>query len=247
MSLPGDRSHFSEHTGQGGPRDGRTAGAQLLDLAGRLRGRAGPGTRHAAGRRRAPAAQVDLPSGGPADRRRRGVRGPGHRGHRRHDHGPEHVRSGPRPLGGRGVDRLVGRGAALPPRRVRAHPPPAPAPGDGRRHHLPLRDRGHRGGAPAGPAPPPAAPPSGSGAGSPRSGSTCGPGWSTSCTWSSCRSCWAPASGCSTPSTARSTAGSASSSRRRGRWRTSGCGGPRRPPARERGVGGPGRFDTMGP
>ena len=40
----------------------------------------------------------------------------------------------------------------------------------------------------------------GSAAASRRSGSTCAPGWSTSCTWRSCRSCSAAASGSSTTS-----------------------------------------------
>ena len=65
--------------------------------------------------------------------RRRGQRGlrrhrRAARPHRRHDHGPQDVQRRRGPVGGRPErQRLVGRRPAVPPPRVRAHPPPARA------------------------------------------------------------------------------------------------------------------------
>ena len=69
---------------------------------------------------------------------------------RRHDHGPQYVRPGPRGVAGRVVARLVGRGPALPPPGVRAHAPPTRTAADERRHHVSLRYRWDRAGARAG-------------------------------------------------------------------------------------------------
>ena len=68
-----------------------------------------------------PGAAMIGESGGTAGARRR-VPPAGHRGHRRHDHGPQHVRPGPRRVARRLLAGLVGRRAAVPPRRLRAHP-----------------------------------------------------------------------------------------------------------------------------
>jgi hypothetical protein len=70
--------------------------------------------------------------------------------HRRHDHGPEHVRRAPGTVGpGRAVGRLVGRQPAVPSPGVRADPPrSSPAPSSGR-DHVYVRDRWDR----VGPAP----------------------------------------------------------------------------------------------
>ena len=57
---------------------------------------------------------------------------------------------GPRPLGRRALERLVGRGPALPRPGLRPHPPRARAARDGGRDDLPLRHRRDRGGARAG-------------------------------------------------------------------------------------------------
>ena len=77
-------------------------------------------------------------------------------GHRRDDHGPQHVRPDTWRVGRLGLDGLVGRGPALPPPGVRAHPPPTRPDRDGGWDHLPLRHRRHRVGARSRPPTPPA-------------------------------------------------------------------------------------------
>ena len=75
----------------------------------------------------------------------------GAREHRRDDHGPQHVRR-PRALGGRAVERLVGRRPAVPSSRLRAHAPSARQPLElegGTTFHV--RHRRNRVGARAGP------------------------------------------------------------------------------------------------
>ncbi|MFC5138629.1 dihydrofolate reductase family protein [Actinomycetospora rhizophila] len=85
------------------------------------------------------------PSGQPGDRgrRRRLPRRGGE--HRRDDHGSQHVRTRARRVARRELARVVGRGPAVPPRRVRPDPPRPALARDGRRHPLP---RGHPDGGP---------------------------------------------------------------------------------------------------
>ena len=63
---------------------------------------------------------------------------------RRGGDGPQHVRPGPRPLAGRGMEGLVGRRPAVPLPGLRPHPPPARPLRARRRQQLPLRHRGDR-------------------------------------------------------------------------------------------------------
>ena len=75
--------------------------------------------------------------------------------HRRVDHGPQHVRPGPRPLARRQLEGMVGRRPAVPRAGLRATHHAAPVDRDGGRHDLPLRHRRHPGGAASAHARPP--------------------------------------------------------------------------------------------
>ena len=70
---------------------------------------------------------------------------------RRDHHGPQHVRRRPRPVGRQSLARLVGRGSAVPPARLRADAPPARAARAPGRDVVHLRLRRHRGRTRAGP------------------------------------------------------------------------------------------------
>ena len=105
----------------------------------RLRRWSEPGPRQPTWRRRHASAQMDV-HGAPL---RRGCpRAGGPRGApRRVRDGPQHVRSDPRRVG-RGVERLVGRRAAVSLSGVRPHPPRPRPDRDGRRNDVSLRHRG---------------------------------------------------------------------------------------------------------
>ena len=146
--------------GRGPRRNDEQAQVPHLDIAGRVRRRPEPERGEPARRGWDAAARVGLPAARLARTARpAGRRGErehsGHRGvageRRRRRDGPQDVRtSGRRGLGGRAVEGLVGGGPAVPQRRVRPHPSPTRAFGDGGRDHLPLRDRRDRAGARAG-------------------------------------------------------------------------------------------------
>ena len=98
----------------------RTARAQLLDLARRLRRRPATRRRRTARDRRRAAARVDLPGRGDRHRRTSGSSTAG--GDRRDDHGAQHVRPVRGPWEEFGPTGPAGGGRpALPPRRLRAH------------------------------------------------------------------------------------------------------------------------------
>ncbi len=226
--LPSDATRGMEDDGD------RTAGARRPDLTGRLRGRPRAEVGYAAGSRRRPPAQVGVPARWVPPSSTSVSSPPGRRG-RRHDHGPHHVRSRPRSLGRRGLDRVVGRRAALRPRRLRAQPPRTAPAGYGRRDAFHVVRRRHRGS----PRPRPlrgrgrpraARRRGGDGAGVPPR-RTC----STRCTSRWCRCCRAPGSGCSATSPAPSTAGAAWSSSPRRPLPTCGSAGRRRAAARNGG------------
>ena len=155
--------HIRECPRQGGARERDfaeevsrvQAQAHDLDVARRLRRRAGPERGEPARR----SAECGCTTGRSPSRSGESLHGmeggevnastPRRRGgageHRRHDHGAQHVRRPSGPVGSRRpLERLVGEGAAVPPPRVRAHPPRSRAARARRRNNLQLRDRRNR-------------------------------------------------------------------------------------------------------
>ncbi len=133
-----------------GDLDAEAQGGEFFDFGRRVRGRARPEPREPARFRRRPASRLGLPDpDAPADGLRGRRRDDGTRRRLRRarvrecrllDPRPEHVRPGPRPVARRELERLVGRGPALPRPGLRPDAPRAASARDGGRNDVPLRD-----------------------------------------------------------------------------------------------------------